>query len=110
MQGWTCFGSIQMRQAVLAFSTLTDSTRPKSLSPSTFFFGGEMPVSTQILSVVDHELSEIRSLVDALLFINEEVEEPHAERMRSVTITILYVMGDKLRRANQELIRSQPPN
>lgn len=63
---------------------------------------------TPHISIIDQELAETRSLLDALLFINEEVDQAKVEPMRAATITILYVMEDKLKRANRELSAFPP--
>jgi ABC-type nitrate/sulfonate/bicarbonate transport system ATPase subunit len=55
------------------------------------------------MQMIDHEISEARSLTDAALFLQEEHEPSQAQRVRRCTVTILYVIMEKLARVDRAL-------
>jgi ABC-type nitrate/sulfonate/bicarbonate transport system ATPase subunit len=59
--------------------------------------------SNDTVQLIDHEISEARSLADAALFLQEEQEPSQAERTRRCTVTILYVIMEKLARVDRAL-------
>ncbi|MBS9720068.1 hypothetical protein JYU29_05120 [Tianweitania sp. BSSL-BM11] len=59
--------------------------------------------SNNALQTIDHEIAEARSLTDAALFLQEEHEPSQAQRVRRCTVTILYVIMDKLARVDRAL-------
>ena len=54
----------------------------------------------QAVDTIDMQLSEIGSMIQLLLFMQEEATEEKREELRNSMVSILYVINDKVKLAN----------
>ena len=48
------------------------------------------------LSNIDQQLAEIRSMVDALIFMQEEADADKLASLHDATVAMLYIINDKV--------------
>ncbi len=53
------------------------------------------------LQNIDMQLAEISAMVSALIFMQEEADAAKLAELKSATISMLYVVSDKLANANE---------
>ncbi len=57
------------------------------------------------LSNIDMQLAEISAMVSALIFMQEEADDARLAAMRASTVSLLYVVNDKLASANTSSVQ-----
>ncbi len=59
-----------------------------------------MPAFEPAVSTIDMQLAEIAGIVQALIFMQEEADDAKRDELRNSTVTLLYVITDKVKAAN----------